>query len=80
MKKSGLNILVFKRYLYFYESEELFMTNDNVKNTKNNLISVLIPDLDKYTKEDKTLLKGIAIGMRIKSEEIKSNNSDEKIA
>ena len=56
------------------------MTNDNVKNTKNNLISVLIPDLDKYTKEDKTLLKGIAIGMRIKSEEIKSNNSDEILA
>lgn len=56
------------------------MNNDNVKDTKNNIISMLIPDLDKYTLEDKILLKGIAIGMRIKAEEIKINNDDKKIA
>ena len=43
------------------------MNNDNVKETKKDLMNILIPELEKCDEEDKTLLKGIAIGMRIMS-------------
>lgn len=47
------------------------MNNDNVKETKKDLINILIPELEKCNEEDKTLLKGIAIGMRIKADDKK---------
>ena len=54
------------------------MNNDNVKETKKDLMNILIPELEKCDEEDKTLLKGIVIGMRIKAKEIKINNDDKK--